>query len=90
MVQPPKDYETSPEKYPNIIEIKPKTLCTFNPSSTWIKRFFHIPYTKGELDSSVAYVPVLYSENPYVAKSYKAQLDGIVDEKTKRRLRDGD
>jgi len=90
IVQPPDDYLDQPEKYPHLYEIPAKTLCTFNPSDSWVKRIFYIPWKKKILSDKYAFIEVLYTDNPYSAKTYGEQLSEIKDEKTRRRLKDGD
>ena len=44
----------------------PLTLSTFNPSQSWIKEKFHIPFLKGELPKHFHYQIALPSDNAFV------------------------
>lgn len=71
------------------VEIPPKLLCTFNPSKGWVYRIFYKPWKDGTLSGAYAFVQTLYTDNPYTAEQYGAQLDEIVDRTTKQRLKYG-
>lgn len=75
---------------PDIIELPPKLLITFNPSRGWLYRTFYEPYKKGTLPNGYAFIPVLYKDNSYTASSYGEQLEGIVNKVNRARLKDGD
>lgn len=90
MCEKPIDYDLRPEKYPNIIELPPKFLLTFNPSRGWLYRTFYEPYIKKTLEKGYAFIRVLYTDNPYSAKMYGEQLDGLKNKINKARLKYGD
>lgn len=90
MCEKPIDFDTHPEKYPNIVELPPKFLLTFNPSRGWLYRTFYEPWKKGTLEKGYAFIQTLYTDNPYTAKLYGEQLDGIKNKINKARLKEGD
>lgn len=90
MCEKPIDFDFKPEKYPHIIELPPKFLLTFNPSRGWLYRVFYEPWKKGTLEKGYAFVQTLYTDNPYTAKMYGEQLEGIKNKINKARLKDGD
>lgn len=90
MCEKPIDFDIYPERYPHIIELPPKFLLTFNPSRGWLYRVFYEPWKKGELENGYAFVQTLYTDNPYTAKMYGEQLDGIKNKVNKARLKEGD
>lgn len=89
MCEKPIDFDDCPEKYPNIIELPPKLLLTFNPSRGWLYRTFYKPSKEGTLEKGYAFIQTLYQDNPYTAKVYGEQLDGIKNKVNKARLKDG-
>lgn len=90
MCEKPVDFKEHPEKYPDIKELPPKFLLTFNPSRGWLYRTFYEPWKKDTLPPGYAFIQVLYKDNPYTADMYGAQLEGIVNKVNKARLKDGD
>jgi len=90
MCEKPFDYDLNPSKYPKIKELPPKFLLTFNPSRNWLYRIFYKPYKENNLLKGYKYIPVLYTENPYSARMYGEQLEGIHNKVNKARLKDGD
>ncbi len=90
MCEKPVDFKERPEKYPDIKELPPKFLLTFNPSRGWLYRTFYEPWKKGLLPNGYAFIQVLYKDNPYTADMYGAQLEGIVNKVNRARLKDGD
>lgn len=90
MCEKPIDFDNNQEKYPNIKEIPPKFLLTFNPSRGWLYRTFYEPAKKGTLEKGYYFIRTLYTDNPYTAKMYGEQLDGIKNKVNKARLMQGD
>lgn len=90
MCEKPLDFDDNPEKYPHIQELPPKFLLTFNPSRGWLYRTFYEPFIKGCLEKGYAFVRTLYTDNPYSAKLYGEQLEGLKNKVNKARLKDGD
>jgi phage terminase large subunit len=90
MCEKPIDFDAHPERHPNIAELPPKLLITFNPSRGWLYRTFYEPWKNGTLPAHYEFIQVLYKDNPYVAKLYGEQLEGIVNKVNKARLKDGD
>ncbi len=86
----PLDYDDNPARYPHIVELPPKFLLTFNPSRGWLYRVFYEPWKKGELERGYCFIQTLYRDNPYTAKTYGEQLDGIKNKVNKARLKEGD
>lgn len=90
MCEKPIDFDIRPEKYPDIVELPPKFLLTFNPSRGWLYRTFYEPWRDNELPEPYEFIQVLYKENPYTARLYGEQLEGIINKVNKARLKDGD
>jgi len=90
MCEKPMDYDTNPEAYPNIQEIPPKMLLTFNPSKNWLYRIFYTPWRDGLLMKGYRFIQTLYTDNPFTSKMYGEQLDGIHNKVNKARLMYGD
>lgn len=90
MCEKPIDLKERPELYPDILEIPPKFLLTFNPSRGWLYRTFYEPAKKGTLEKGYYFIQTLYSDNPYTADMYGEQLEGIKNKVNKARLKDGD
>ena len=90
MCEKPIDFDDNPLKYPHIQELTPKFILTFNPSRGWLYRVFYEPYKKGTLEKGYHFIPALYTDNPYTAKMYGEQLEGIKNLVNKARLKDGD
>ena len=90
MCEKPIDFDANPQKYPHIIELPPKLLLTFNPSRGWLYRVFYLPWKEGRLEKGYAFIQTLYTDNPYTAKMYGEQLDGIKNKVNKARLKEGD
>lgn len=88
MCEKPIDY--TEELYPDIAELPPKFLLTFNPSRGWLYRTFYDPSRKGTLENGYAFIQTLYTDNPYTAELYGEQLSGIKNLVNKARLKDGD
>ncbi len=90
MCEKPIDFDTNPAKYPDVVELPPKFLLTFNPSRGWLYRTFYEPWKQGVLPKAYKFIQVLYKDNPYTAKAYGEQLEGIINKVNKARLKDGD
>lgn len=67
----------------------PKFGMTCNPTQSWAKRIFYKPWRDGTLPTGYAFVQSLYSDNPYTASEYGAQLAEISDESMRQRLMHG-
>jgi len=67
----------------------PKFGLSCNPTRSWPKRIFYDHWIAGTLPEQYAFIQSLYSDNPYTAKEYGAQLDEISDRALKQRLKDG-
>jgi len=85
MCEKPIDFDTHPNKYPHIQELPPKFLLTFNPSRGWLYRTFYEPSKKGTLEKGYYFIQTLYNDNPYTAKMYGEQLEGIKNKVNKAR-----
>ena len=70
-------------------DLVPKLLMTCNPSNTWSKKDFYIPYTQGTLEESKKFIPSLPLDNPHLPKSYIETLRTL-PELQRRRLLEGD
>jgi hypothetical protein len=68
----------------------PKFGLSCNPSRGWPRRIFYDPYRNGTLPEQYAFIPALYTDNPYTADEYGKQLAEISDKGLRQRLRDGD
>lgn len=90
MCEKPIDFDEHKYLYPNIKELPPKFLLTFNPSRGWLYRTFYLPSKEGTLEKGYFFIQTLYTDNPYTAKMYGEQLDGIKNQVNKARLKDGD
>ena len=90
MCEKPIDFDANPQRYPDVVELPPKFLLTFNPSRGWLYRTFYEPWKIGTLPQSYEFIQVLYRDNPYTAKLYGEQLEGIINKVNKARLKDGD
>lgn len=88
MCEKPIDYTA--ELYPNIIQLPPKFLLTFNPSRGWLYRVFYLPWKDNKLENGYAFVQTLYNDNPYIAELYGKQLEGMKNKVNKARLMYGD
>jgi len=68
--------------------ITPDTLYTYNPNKGWVKRVYkqHVEKT---LPADVVFIHAFYTDNPYTAKIYGAQLDRIKDKAMRARLKLG-
>lgn len=69
--------------------IHPSMLVTGNPKKNWTYRVFYKPFKNGKLPNNLAFIQSLYQDNPYTAKVYGKQLDGISDAVLRKRLKDG-
>jgi phage terminase large subunit len=67
----------------------PKFGLSCNPSKGWPRRIFYDPYITGTLAPQYAFIPALYSDNPYTAESYGQQLSEITDKALRQRLKEG-
>lgn len=90
MCEKPIDYEENRALYPDIVELPPKFLLTFNPSKGWLYRTFYLPWKRNEMIKGYAFVQTLYTDNPYTSTMYGRQLDGIKNKINRARLKDGD
>lgn len=77
-------------RYKNEIHgIPSKILITANPKKNWLKTMFHDPWKAGTLPETHAFIQSLAAENEYIDRGYLENLDGISDNVTRERLRDG-
>lgn len=72
------------------VELAPKFFGGFNPSRNWVYRVFYMPWSKGQLAPDYAFIPALYKDNPYTAKTYGENLASITNEVNRARLMEGD
>ena len=68
--------------------ITPKILMTCNPSRNWVYIQYYKPYKDGKLLDYRAFVQSFVTDNKYISKHYKTNLDKL-DELSRTRLRDG-
>jgi hypothetical protein len=67
----------------------PKLLITCNPKRNWMYDEFIQPYRANKLPLSMAFVPALVTDNPYIDKEYIVNLNNIKDESKRERLLHG-
>ncbi len=67
----------------------PIKLATFNPTQTWIKHDFHIPFLKGELGNEYYYQLALPDDNAFVTDEQK-KVWSRMDERYRRQFIGGD
>jgi phage terminase large subunit len=70
----------------NELDISATMSLTGNPKKNWTYINFYLPFKNGTLPNNTKFIQALYNENPYTAKEYGKQLDGIKDKTTKERL----
>jgi phage terminase large subunit len=63
----------------------PKMLMTCNPAMNWTKTEFYIPHAKKQLSEKRQFIQSLLTDNPYISKHYKENLQSL-DENSKQRL----
>lgn len=73
----------------NEYNLIPKIFLTLNPSNTWVKKDFYIPYINKTLPSNKAFVPALPMDNPHLPESYIEMLKELPPQQ-RRRLLEGD
>ncbi len=66
--------------------ITPKMFCSCNPSKNWIYTEMYMKWKNNELPENTKFVRSLYTDNPFVAKSYGEQLSSINNVAQKERL----
>jgi phage terminase large subunit len=66
-------------------ELIPKFLGTCNPSKNWVYQDYYLPDKKGEMAENKAFVQALVTDNPFISKHYKQNLERL-DENSKQRL----
>lgn len=64
----------------------PFIFFTFNPSQTWNKKMWHIPYLDGTLPEDMYYMPLLERDNPSVTNEQKANWKKMSDNDYKRMI----
>jgi hypothetical protein len=69
---------------PNGEQPPPLILCTFNPSSTWVRQVFYDPWKHGTLEAPYFFRPALVSDNPYLPQSYLDNLKQMPPAEYKR------
>lgn len=67
----------------------PKILMTANPSNTWIKKEFYIPFVQEKLSQNKSFIPSLPFDNPHLPPSYIEMLQTLPTQQ-RRRLLEGD
>jgi hypothetical protein len=67
----------------------PKILMTANPSNTWIKKEFYIPFVQQQLPQNKMFIPSLPFDNPHLPPSYIEMLQSLPTQQ-RRRLLEGD
>ena len=72
------------------LEVFPKFFGACNPSKNWVMQTFYYPWKKDELPDNTTFIQSLYQDNPYTAKSYGKQLEGIANKTNKARLMFGE
>ena len=70
-------------------DLVPKLLMTCNPSNTWSKKDFYLPYIQGTLEDNKSFIPSLPLDNPHLPPSYIETLRSL-PELQRRRLLEGD
>jgi hypothetical protein len=64
----------------------PKILLTANPSNTWIKKDFYIPFVQEQLPQSKSFIASLPLDNPHLPESYIEMLKTLPPQQRKRLL----
>lgn len=64
----------------------PKILLTANPSNTWIKKDFYIPFVQEQLPSNKSFIASLPMDNPHLPESYIEMLKTLPPQQRKRLL----
>jgi PBSX family phage terminase large subunit len=67
----------------------PKILMTANPSNTWIKKEFYLPFIQDKLQPNKSFIPSLPMDNPHLPPSYIEMLQTLPTQQ-RRRLLEGD
>jgi phage terminase large subunit len=73
----------------NEYNLIPKLLLTCNPSNTWSKKEFYLPYIQDTLEENKKFIPSLPLDNPHLPPSYIETLRSL-PELQRRRLLEGD
>ena len=66
-----------------------KILLTCNPAKNWLYTTFYIPKKKGTLPEGYHFIQSLFDDNPYREDGTEIQLDSLIDESQKQRLKFG-
>lgn len=66
-----------------------KILITCNPAKNWLYLTFYLPWKKGNLPEGYAFIQSLYDDNPYREPGTEQQLDSLINESQKQRLKYG-
>lgn len=69
--------------------IKAKILLTCNPAKNWLYTTFYLPNKKGTLPKDYYFIQSLYDDNPFREKGTEEQLESLVNEAQKQRLKFG-
>lgn len=69
--------------------IKSKILLTCNPAKNWLYTTFYLPSKKGELPEDYYFIQSLYDDNPFREEGTEEQLESLVNEAQKQRLKYG-
>jgi len=70
----------------NEYNLIPKILLTANPSNTWIKKDFYLPFIQDSLPSNKRFIASLPYDNPHLPESYIEMLKELPPQQRKRLL----
>ncbi len=70
----------------NEYNLIPKILLTANPSNTWIKKDFYLPFIQENLPSNKRFIASLPYDNPHLPESYIEMLKELPPQQRKRLL----
>jgi phage terminase large subunit len=70
-------------------ELEPKMLITCNPKKNWLYKLIYRPSKEGTLDKTIAFVPALVTDNPFIGKDYIEMLSSISSKAQRMRLLQG-
>lgn len=62
----------------------PLIICTFNPSSTWVRQVFYDPWKHGTIEKPYFFRPALVSDNPFLPAAYVENLKRMPEAEYKR------
>lgn len=76
--------------YNDVYNLTPKTLITANPTKNWTHRRYWTPHKNNKLPDDRVFIQARVYDNPFIAKSYIENLEGIEDKIRRQRLLGGD